>query len=462
MSLRSKSKWTERLAISTRRFNVGLYREHLQEASFLYGQRQSYHQDPEVNWEDLQSWEERFEAHIDALVLGGDVAADVCRDHGTSPDPGEVHAALLTLCRQNRKLDVFAVLSSVDLADMEIGSAALRALRIGAPTNWRDDFCRAVHRTQFPVSHVLAQVVGYRRFECEELIHGLLTQSQPSQQAELAWVLGRVGTEASVPVLWSLLDSDEPRLEEAAALALLRLGDARPLQRATTERTQRSWSTRILAIGGDSRAVSVLLDRVSAGTADAGTVLALGLLGHLSAVAPLLDLLDNEDLSKAAAIALNTITGAELHARVFVPDQVDPEELQPEERAAYEKDGTVPTRLGEPYGNWERSPLVDKSGWLLWFQANKQGFSRDLRWRVGLPYSPSALLQCLQAETTPYAVRAATAEELVVRYAVDVPFEVDLSVVHQRRILKTIGEWVSREGHAFVPGDWYFHGGRQI
>ena len=64
---------------SIRQFNVELYREHLEEASFLYEQRLAYLHDPEVNWPDLGDWEERFEAHIDALVVGGELALEICR-----------------------------------------------------------------------------------------------------------------------------------------------------------------------------------------------------------------------------------------------------------------------------------------------------------------------------------------------------------------------------------------------
>ena len=81
----------------------------------------------------------------------------------------------------------------------------------------------------------------------------------------------------------------------------------------------------------------VLLDALKGQKRGRDTVLALGLLGDLAAVAPLVDLLDDDDLAEPAAVALNTITGAQLHASVFVPDKFDPDELLDEEREAYEK-----------------------------------------------------------------------------------------------------------------------------
>ena len=52
----------------------------------------------------------------------------------------------------------------------------------------------------------------------------------------------------------------------------------------------------------------------------------------------------------------------------------------------------------------------------------------DYRWRMGRPTARRRFCECLKSETSPYAVRAATYEELVVRYGLDVPFEVDLPV----------------------------------
>ena len=50
-------------------FETELYQEHLEEASFLYEQRLTLFDDIEITWLDIEDFEERFEAHIDALVV---------------------------------------------------------------------------------------------------------------------------------------------------------------------------------------------------------------------------------------------------------------------------------------------------------------------------------------------------------------------------------------------------------
>jgi uncharacterized protein (TIGR02270 family) len=443
------------MATSILQFNVGLYREHLEDASFLYEQRLAYLHDPEVNWPDLQQWEERFEAHIDALVVGGDLALETCRQLAVDGEAGVLHAALRLFCRQNRRDDAFSVLDAIDPANDSAVHAAAGALCHEAPTGWRDDLLRKLQSDE-RLRHLFARVVGYRRFPAETILRNKLAEKPSLGGAELAWALGRVGTAESLRVLAPLIGSDDDYVCEAAAIASMRLGDDRPLQRALQAADSRPWARRVLGIGGSSRVVRRLLDLLRSEAADAHAVIALGLLGDLGAVAPLLDLLGDEKLGGPAAVALNTITGAALHKNVFVPDKIDPDELSDEEREAYQKDGTLPTHHGRPLGNWECRPLRDKADWYSWLDQNKHRFSRQYRWRMGRPHGPAALVECLKAGTTPYVVRAATYEELVVRFGLDVPFEVDLPVSQQWRSLTKIDGWVARHSGNFDVGRSYF------
>ena len=256
---------------------------------------------------------------------------------------------------------------------------------------------RAFQSDQQHLTPVLARVIGYRRSAAEKALTSKLAEKPPLGSAELAWALGRVGSAGAAPLLWPLLASDDGRVCEAAAIALMRLGDGRPLPQVMLAAQTHAWARRVLAIGGNSKSVRVLLDVLKGQSADASAVIALGLLGDLVAVAPLVDLLDDENWREPAAVALNTITGAQLYARVFVPDEVDPDELSDEEHAALEKDGTLPTRHGEPYGNWERRPLLDKAEWRAWLEENKHRFTRQQRWRMGRQHGPGALVECLES-----------------------------------------------------------------
>jgi hypothetical protein len=281
-------------------------------------------------------------------------------------------------------------------------------------------------------------------------------------RAEVAWALGRVGSRESIAPLRALADDGDHQVREAASIALLRLGDEWALAHAARPATAQALGHRVLAIGGHPRFTSALLAAAQGSKPEPEAVLALGLLGDISVVGSLLDLLDRDELAPAVAIALNTLTGAELHDRVFVPYEFDVDELNDDERAAFEKDGTRPLKGREQYGNWERTPLLDKAAWRSWLEQNRHRFQRGLCWHMGQPSGPLALVQCLEAATTPNMIRSAIYDELVTRYRLDVAFEADLPVRRQKRCLARIRQWATQKSAAFVPGRWYFAGELQV
>ncbi len=79
---------------SMQSFRSKLYLEHLEEASFLFDQRINLRRISLHPWEDLAELEERLEAHIDALVVGGALATEVCRVRWREGDEGG------TVCRR--------------------------------------------------------------------------------------------------------------------------------------------------------------------------------------------------------------------------------------------------------------------------------------------------------------------------------------------------------------------------
>jgi hypothetical protein len=72
-------------------FYIDLFLEHLAEGSFLYEQRIALLVDPELTWMDLEDFERRLEAHVDALLVGEELAMEVCRQQLREGDFGEAY-----------------------------------------------------------------------------------------------------------------------------------------------------------------------------------------------------------------------------------------------------------------------------------------------------------------------------------------------------------------------------------
>jgi len=189
------------------------------------------------------------------------------------------------------------------------------------------------------------------------------------------------------------------------------------------------------------------------------TVMALALLGDLSAVRPLVGLLTRPEAAGVAADALQVITGASLFETVVVAEELSEDEMLPHELAAFRETGELPRRPdGEPFGARVRRVSRDPAVWADWLKANAQRFARGYRYRFGEPCTPRVLLDCLSSETFPKSYRPWLAEELLIRYGIDLPFEADMRVGEQSRVLAAAAARIEAASARFEPGRWYFAG----
>jgi hypothetical protein len=240
---------------------------------------------------------------------------------------------------------------------------------------------------------------------------------------------------------------------------LARLGDYQALRHGLLVVQLRPWPVTALGIGGDHTAVNVLTDLAKSDKVSDDALLALGMLGDLRSVSTIFNCLTNPERAMAAAIALQTITGAALIEDTFIPEKVDPDELFDDERKKFEETGEAPKSAeGKPFGANVTQLSVDPATWRAWLNDNKARFDPKLRYRHGKPLSPAAALEALQDAHTPNRVRALICDELVVRYKAPVTLEVDMPVRTQRQHLAAIAEWVRTSGSRFTPGMWYFAG----
>jgi uncharacterized protein (TIGR02270 family) len=447
------------VSTSLREFDIGLFEEHLEEASFLYEQRRAYLHDSELTWIDLDDWEERFEAHIDALIVGGDLALEVCKARCSAGDFGEVHAALRVFCRRDRSDLAYAVLQGLDPSKAEVVQAVVDALKLECPPAWQEDLKRIMAGKFTHLVPVLAEALAYRRAAIEDTVLRALPSCAEQDLPRTLLALGRTGGERSRAALPASLRSENAAVAEAACRALIRLGDYQALRHGLLVAQLRPWPVAALGIGGDHTAVNVLSDIAKTDKLNDDVLLALGLLGDLRSVSTIFDCLTNPERAPAAAVALQTITGAGLYERVLVPEELDPDELTEQERKQYEQTGEAPKRSdGKPFGAYVTQLSTRPDAWRGWLNEHRAQFVPSWRYRHGKPLSPDASLEALLDEHTPNRVRALICEELVVRYRANVTLEVDMPVREQRTHLAALAEWVKANSKKFTPGIWYFAG----
>ncbi|MCA9706814.1 MAG: hypothetical protein KDK70_13260 [Myxococcales bacterium] len=84
--------------MSLRTFNESLYREHFDELASMSELRAAWLRDGESTL-DVVGLDDRMEAHLDALVLGGPVALEVATLAVRPDEPWTVHAWIAVVYR---------------------------------------------------------------------------------------------------------------------------------------------------------------------------------------------------------------------------------------------------------------------------------------------------------------------------------------------------------------------------
>ncbi len=439
-------------------FVVKIYNEHLAEASFLYEQRLNLLDDPQLTWKDVGDFEERFEAHVDGLVVGENLALEVCKQQVSEGDFGELHVAMRVFCRQNRLDLVLERIEAVDPKDAVKMQAVADALNDELPAAWQKDFTGLLKERNQKLVAILPKLIGYRRLAAGAELLQTLQENSAYSTSTLIWALGRLRERnARAPLFNTYLQHEDEIVRSAAALALLRIDEPQTITYCLRSVREQNWPLLSLGLGGGRSAVSVLREVASTAKPSSDCLIALGLLGDIVAADILLAQLSNAKLAEFAARALNLITGAELYEEVFIPEKIDEDELFGEELEKLKRGeplyppgkepGTTITRLSQKPEQWHK-----------WWTANKSRFNPQIRYRNGKPYSPACLLENLESEKSPRSIRQLAYEELVIRYGADFPFETGMFVVQQKQALATYAEWIKTNGSRFREGKWYFAG----
>ena len=223
------------------------------------------------------------------LVVGGELALEVCKRQAREGDFGELHAAVRVFCRQNRQDLVLWVLEELDPEDAESIQAVSDALKHEFPEGLARRHscgcCRKVIRRFFLFSPIFSVTVDYKAGT--ELVK-VLRATPTDSLSRVIWALGRLREQDARAPLLTYLQHEDASVCSATALALLRLGDQQALNHCLQLALSQSWPLIPLGLGGNRSAVTVLLDRARAGQAEADCLIALGLLGDASAIATLL------------------------------------------------------------------------------------------------------------------------------------------------------------------------------
>ncbi len=315
------------MANSIKKFTIGLYEEHLEEASFLFEQRIASADDIESSWLDLDEGEQRIETHVDGLVVGGDLAFELCSLKAQDGDAGELYVAVRVMCRLGKSGALEDLWEFVDPQDSERLHAFAEGLSHELDLFGRDRIV-ALLRSESAAKQAVAMIVVVRhQVECRDQLVPLLSSGSVPLVVNTVTAVGSIGYRPAGDRVQDLFrGSKDEGLLGAAAITLLRLGDRSVLARCVEAASSQQWASGLVGLGAGSESVRALADIAARGHRP-DVLVAQGLLGDVSSVQSLLAAVGESELAEAAALGLNLITGADLYEDAFIAETIDPDEL---------------------------------------------------------------------------------------------------------------------------------------
>jgi uncharacterized protein (TIGR02270 family) len=419
---------------------VAICGQHLDEFVSLHLHRKSLLSFEEFGWVDVAEFEERFLAHLDGILENGPEGVEAVIEFLTSEDEAEVFAAAFALASTGAKENIAKVIHAMTEAKELL--PFVEALQLARAEKLGGHLIPLLADKRPEMRAAVAQVLGYRREEAGKELVKFLDDPEPGVVAAAAEALGRLKETSAQIKLEKLIGHKEPQVEQAALLALLRMGSNAALARLRelSKNTSDCNVYTALALAGEGKDFSIL---ASPKNLSEEAIEALGIFGNIDAVPVLLNVLSSgqKELHLPSANALELLTWAGLWEKVKVVEEVD------------FGDGDVVKEEKE----MER-PSVSHQAWSDWWKENQKKFDTKLRWRLGKPFDFGVLIDELENPKNRLPRRRLAGLELAIRSGQNFAFEPDWLVVDQRKSLEQWRLWWQKNQPKFKPGGWPFGG----
>ena len=444
------------MAINKKAFREELYLEHLEEAAFLYETRLAWLEDEELGWQDLGDLDQRIEAHLDGLMVGGDLALALCVDAALEADASSLHVIVRVFCRHKLAKHLSNLWKEFDFDDEEKVKAVSDALRWECPKEWHTPLLKVFHGNKTEMFPVLVASVAYSSPESGEQLIGALSYAKEESIPWMLESLSRCQIKVDPRTLSTIshyLTNDSIGIVEHAANLLLMSGQYATLKFCESKIAK---LPAMFAIAGSYQESIRLIEYARNGTANPEILIAIGLTGNLEAIPYVLPYLKHPDYADSAAQALHIITGAKLFEDVHVEEQVEEVDLFDHELEAFKK-GVLPKNIdGLPFGEEVNKLSSDLTVWSKWISDNKAMFEHGFRYRGGQKFSVSQLFAALLNNQTSRDLRRLAYQELVIRYRLEIRFFEDDLIINQQKQLNDIYYWVQEKQQLFPEGRWIY------
>jgi hypothetical protein len=440
------------MMMNSEQLKESLIVEHIEEVSVLFDQKRWFLRSGASGWTRIERYDDRMEWHIDAIVLGGNGAIDICRAKSMKGDAGDLHASLRALCRVGRNDLVREIVLKCDYSEQERIEAVCDALCVDLPESLQEEMMEVLIHGDAPHCLIAARFSAYRKIDhgmqrlgigfAGETAQGNFT---PVIRRGVLEALGRLRSYKATELLITSLQDQDNTVAASAINALMRMGRTAAYRACRAVPLER-WPSYSLGLYGGRNGFENGFFKLS-GPFGNDAVLSLGLLGDIDAVPILFHCLEDPRTEESAATALHLLTGAGLFEEKIIRDEWDDDPLPEGDNSPEGKKGYRITRLSRNLSTWKD-----------WMNEQGKHLRSGIRYRYGKICSPDVLMDAVESEDTPGEIRRLACDELVIRYGIDLPLTPDMPVPMQRDVLRQTRIAVQSLRGSLAEGSWTLYG----
>jgi uncharacterized protein (TIGR02270 family) len=405
-----------------------LLSQHAEEAAFHWLLRDSAVGEPHYSLTDLAKLDGRLDAHLDGLRIAADAGWEIVKGELTWEEPGEVFTGALLAFESGDPLRVEEVLAVSDRS-VELARGAISAL------GWLEyerayPYLRHLLHSENPVRRRIAVgAIAVHRQDAGPVLGELVRAPEPVVRARALKAVGELGRYDLLGDCRAGLEDEDEECRFRAAWSGAMVGDAACMG-SLQERVAagRRWSERACEVAARRLELSQALawHRYLAAEPKLlhAAAKAAGAIGDPALIPWLLPLMSVDAHARVAGEAFTTITGVDLAYEDLERDRPEGFESGPTDDP---EDENVAMDPDEDLA-WPDPDLAAR-----WWRQNGGRFTPGVRYLLGQPMTPEALVHALR--TGKQRQRAAAALEIAFRRPGKPLFEVRARGDWQRRAL---------------------------
>jgi uncharacterized protein (TIGR02270 family) len=394
------------------RLKMDVLEEHFAEAAFLWSKWERALRSPDFELSEVTDLEERLLAHLDGLVLGGEVvAAELLLPALETDEAGRISAAAFALLAGSGKPQLEETLDVLDGGDALQRAGVGRALGLSEREGLEELLRQRLKEKEVALQVAAFDVLAFRGAVPAKTRVEWLYRDDARQVVAALQDPSPLPQDIVQSVLPQLLVDPRPGVREAAIAAGLVSG-ARAAWKTCRKVAEDGGKGRrqclvALALGCEAKDAEWLSGLLREPELRADVLWALGFTGQSIAAEACLDYLEEEQVAALAGEAFSAITGLKLEGRYQrrPPPEEEPEALIPLEKEDLDADLVPPPDATLPV---PRPSAVE-----AWWEKARGGFERGARYLRGKKVGTAECLEALKRE--PMRRRPVHALELAIR-----------------------------------------------